>query len=110
MFLKFKFIGLGALIALQLAVNSQALAINVNNRTDSAVSVIVHLYGGAVGKDLIPLGKNLAVNGDIRKLEISKISPTGVPVSEKPFVCDGIFGSVIDIVEKKEDKNILECK
>lgn len=110
MFLKLKFIGLGTLIALQSAVSSQVLAINVNNRTSSAVSVIVHLYGGGVGKEIIVSGKNLSVNGDIRKLEIFKISPTGASISEKPFICDGIFGSVIDIVEKKGDKSTLECK
>lgn len=110
MFLKFKWIGLGLIIALQLAVNSQAFAINVKNGTDSAVSVIIHFDGGGVGKNIIPAGKMLDINGDIRKLEVFKVSPSGVPTSAKPFICDGIYGSGIDIGFKKGDKTILECK
>jgi len=107
---KFKLIRLGLIIALQLALNPQVSAINVKNTTDSTISVIVHLHNKTVGKEIILPGKVLDVNGDIRKLEVFKLSPSGVSISRKPFVCEGVFGSTIDIMVKKGDKSILECK
>lgn len=107
---KIKLTGFVLILASQLALNSQTSAdIILNNSTDSALYVKLHLHGNEIGSGTIQPQSPLPINGDIDSLEVFKLTPSGDLDLTTSFVCKKqIFGTTLSIVEGPN--NTLQCE